>query len=89
MRKLFKLAVVVAAVTGIAKLISSRMAGWQGLTEAQVRTKLHDTLGSRMPSEAFDQVADKVVAAMRSKGVIDETADPVDDVAVDENSADA
>jgi hypothetical protein len=89
MRKLFKLAIVVAAITGIAKLISSRKAGWQGLTEAQVRTKLHDTLGSRMPSEAFDQVADKVVAAMRSKGAIGETAAPVDDVAADEESADA
>jgi hypothetical protein len=71
-RRLLKLAVVAAAITGVVKLISSQKAEWQGLTESQVRTKLHDKLDSRMPSDKVDEMADKVVEGMRRSGALAE-----------------
>ena len=68
MRKLVKLALVVGAVAVAARLIGAKKAEWEGLSESQVRDKLDARMPDRVPDEKRAVVADKVVAAMRSRG---------------------
>ena len=74
MKKLFKLGLLVALVAAIVKVVSTQKAEWQGLTEPEVRAKLHARLDARMPSEKVDEIADKAVDAMRRRGVLGEEA---------------
>ncbi len=68
MKKLIKLALVIGAVAVAARLIGAKKAEWEGLSESQVRVKLDARLPDRVPDDKRVAVADKVVAAMRSRG---------------------
>jgi hypothetical protein len=72
MKKLFKLGLVAAVVAGIVKLVSTQKAAWQGLTEPEIRTKLHSKLDARMPPEKVDEIGDKIVETMRTRGILGE-----------------
>ena len=74
MKKLFKLGLFAAVVGGVIKLVSSKKAEWQGLSEPEVRDKLHGKLDARMPTEKVDKIGDKVVDKMRQRGVLGEDA---------------
>jgi len=74
MRKLFKLGLLAAMVAGIAKLVSTQKAEWRGLTEPEVREKLHTKLDSRIPSDKVDEIGNKIVETMRDKGALGEEA---------------
>ncbi len=80
MKKLFKLAVLAGIVTAVVKTVTAKKAEWQGLTESEVREKLHTKLDAKMPSEKVDELGDKVVAGMRQKGMLGEDEpQPVDE----------
>ena len=78
-KKLFKLALVGAVVAAIVKTIAAKKAEWQGLTESQVRDKLHAKLDDRMPAEKVDELGTKVVDAMRQRGVLGEDAEATEE----------
>ncbi len=68
MKKLIKLALMVGAVAVAARFVGAKKAEWEGLSESQVRDKLDARMPDRVPDEKRAVVADKVVAAMRSRG---------------------
>ncbi len=70
MKKLFKLAVFAGIVMAVIKVVEAKKAEWQGLTETQVREKLHSRLDDKMPAEKIDEFGDKVVEKMRQRGVL-------------------
>jgi hypothetical protein len=74
MKSLFKFGLFAALVGGVVKLVSSQKAEWQGLTEPEIRTKLHTKLDAKVPSEKVDQLADKIVDGMRKRGTLGEEA---------------
>ena len=74
MKKLFKLGLVVALIGGVVKLVSSQKAEWQGLSEPEVRDKLHSKLDAKIPPEKVDAIGDKVVDKMRQRGSLGEDA---------------
>ncbi len=74
MKKLFAFALFAALVSGIVKLVSTQKAAWQGLSESEVRTKLHDKLDTKIPTEKVDEMADKIVEGMRKTGNLGEEA---------------
>ena len=89
-KKLLKVALIVGGIAAVAKLATARKAEWQGLTEPQVREKLDSKLPTRIPDEKRAEVADKVVAKMRERGVLaedDEAETP--EAAVPEAETDA
>ena len=88
MKKLIKFAIIIGAVAAAARLVGSKKAEWEGLTEAQVRGKLDERLPDRVPEDKRAKVADKVVATMRSRGKLVEAADPDDDETAKEGSED-
>ena len=87
MKKLIKFAMIIGAVAVAARLVGSKKAEWEGLTEAQVRGKLDERLPDRVPDEKRAMVADKVVEKMRSRGKLVEVASDADET-VDEGSED-
>lgn len=74
MKKLLKLGIVAAMAAGVVKLVAAQKAEWQGLTEPEVRGKLHAKLGDKMPAAKVDEIGDKVVDGMRRRGVLGEEA---------------
>ncbi len=68
MKKLIKLALMVGAVAVAARFVGAKKAEWEGLTESQVRDKLDARMPDRVPDDKRAAVADKVIAAMRSRG---------------------
>ena len=70
MKKLIKLALLVGGIAAVSKLVTAKKAEWEGLTEGQVRDKLDAKLPGNMPDEKRSAVADKIVTAMRDKGVL-------------------
>lgn len=72
MKKLFRLAVFGALVAFAVKMLMAKKQEWQGLSEPEVRSKLDDTLGSRVAPEKLDEIQDKVVGKMREHGVLRE-----------------
>ena len=72
MKKLFGFGLIVALVAGVTKMVSTQKAEWQGLTEAEVRDKLHTKLDTKMPPDKVDQIGDKVVEKMRQRAVLGE-----------------
>ena len=70
MKKLLKLVLIVGGIAAVAKMVGAKKAQWEGLTESEVRAKLDAKLPNRMPADKQAQVADKVVAKMRARGVI-------------------
>jgi hypothetical protein len=73
-KRLFKLALLVAVIAGLAKFIEAQKAAWTGLTEPELRDKLHTKLDDKMPSEKVDEIGDKVVEGMRKRGMVGEEA---------------
>lgn len=76
MKRLIKLAVIGALIGGVVKFVSNTKKDFQGLTETQARAKLDSKLPSKMPAEKRAEVTDKVVSAMKDKGVLVSDADP-------------
>jgi len=70
MKRLFKILIVVGLVAGAAKLMEAQKKEWQGLTETQARAKIDAKLPSKMPGEKRAEVTDKIVGAMKDKGVL-------------------
>lgn len=78
MKKLVKLALIGALVGGIVKFVTSTKKDFEGLTETQARIKLDSKLPAKMPADKRAEVTDKVVAAMKDKGVLVSDAAPGD-----------
>ena len=76
-KRIIGLALVAGAIAAVAKLITTQKAEWQGLTETDARAKVEERLPSRVPEEKRAEVADKVVAKMRERGVLVE--EPVEE----------
>ena len=77
MKRLLKVLFVVAILAAIAKLVIMKQE-WAGLTEAQVRDKLDAGLARKVEdADKRKEIADKVVATMRDKGVIREDDAPL------------
>jgi len=72
MKGLFKLGLFAALAAGVVKFVATRKAEWQGLSESEIRTKLHNKLDEKVPAEKVDQMADKIVEGMRKRGVLGE-----------------
>ena len=68
MKKLLRLALIVGGIAFTAKLVASKKAEWQGLSESEIRAKLDSTLPDQIPEERRVAVADKVVTKMRERG---------------------
>jgi len=88
MKKLIKFAMIVGASAAAARLVGSKKAEWEGLTEAQVRGKLDERLPDRVPEDKRAKVADKVVDTMRSRGKLVEASDPDAGEAAEDGSED-
>jgi hypothetical protein len=82
LKKLLKFVLVAGIAAGVAKMVMKKKE-WSGLTETQVREKLDAGLSRRVDdAEKRQEIADKVVGAMKDKGVIkDEPASEMADVA--------
>jgi len=89
MKKLFKLALFGAIVAAVVKTVAAKKAEWQGLTESQVREKLTSKLGDKMPGEKVEELGDKIVGAMRERGVLSEEVAQADEVAPAEETSTA
>lgn len=79
MKKLIKLALIVGAITAAARLIGSKKAEWEGLTESQLRDKIDTRMPDRVPEAKRTAVQDKVVDKMRSRGKLAEGETPEND----------
>ncbi len=82
MKKFIKLLVLGGIITAIVKLVQSKKAEWEGLTETEVRSKLDSKLSAKMPPEKLEKVQDNVVGVMRARGKLREesTLESVDDL---------
>ena len=79
-KRLIGLALIFGAVAAVAKLMATKKAEWQGLSESEARQKVEERLPSRVPEEKRAAVADKVVTRMRERGVLlEEPVEPVSD----------
>ena len=76
MKKLLKVGMVVAIFVGIAKLVEYLKSEFQGLTEPEVRAKLHTMLDGKIPPEKVDELADNVAEMMRKQGALGEEEAP-------------
>lgn len=56
----------------IKKAKASREAEWHGLTESEARSKLDEKLPHRIPEEKRSEMSDKIIAKMRTRGVLAE-----------------
>ena len=80
-KRIIGLALIVGAVAAAAKLMATKKAEWQGLSEAEVRQRVEQRMPSRVPEEKRVEVADKVVAKMRERDMLGEEAgEPVSDL---------
>lgn len=84
MKKLFKLAIFVGLIVALVKFVSEQKAEWMGLSEPELRDKLHTKLDEKMPSEKVDEIADKITEEMRKRGVLGEDAPAEDEPAATE-----
>ncbi len=82
MKKLIKLLVLGGIIAAIVKLVQSKKAEWEGLTETEVRSKLDSKLSPKMPPEKLEKIQDNVVGVMRARGKLREepTLESVDDL---------
>ena len=76
MKKLFKLLVVAGIAAGVVKLMGAQKAQWHGLTETEARAKLDAKLPAKVEGEKRTEVTDKIIGAMKDKGVLVPDADP-------------
>jgi hypothetical protein len=93
---LIKLVLIAGGVALVAKLITAKKGEWTGLSETEVREKLEARMPDRVPDDKRAAVADKVVGAMRTRGLLQEPAAAGEEVtsaddaeAVEEDTDDA
>lgn len=72
MKKLLMLAVLAGAIYGIVELVKKQKAEWTGLTEPELRDKLHTKLATRMPEKKISEIEEKIIEEMRSRGMLAE-----------------
>jgi hypothetical protein len=75
--KVIKLVLLLGGVAVAAKLIGAKKGEWEGLSEADVRNKIDTRMPDRVPDEKRAAVADKVVAKMKTRGLIVEDVEEV------------
>ena len=75
-KTLIKLALIVGAITLAAKIVAAKKSEWQGLTEAEVRDKLHSRLPDRIPDDKRTAAADLLVSKMRERGLLRAEQEP-------------
>lgn len=75
MKRVFKIALLAGVVAAVVKLVSTKKAEWEGLTESDVRAKIDSRLPEKVPPNTRAALADKVVDKMRQRGALtDESA---------------
>ncbi len=90
MRKwLVALAVLLGAGAVMRKVLGTRAAEFQGLTESEVREKLERQLPSQIPEDKRTVVADRVVARMRDTGALAEEEEEEGEEEAPSRAADA
>lgn len=70
MKPLIKVALFVGAIAGAAKLIETKRADWEGLTESEVRAKIGERIPARVPEEKIDAVTERVISTLKARGLI-------------------
>lgn len=73
MKKLVMIAILGAAIAGLAKMMMAKKAAWSGMTEPEAREKLESRLPDKIPTEKRQEVADQIVSKMRDRGMIAES----------------
>lgn len=82
-RFLFKLLLIVGAMTAVTRFLAERRKDFYGLTESEARAKFEEKLGPRIGEEKASAVADQVIPRLKEKGVIKSDVEAaVDEVAV-------
>jgi len=75
MRKLIIALFAGALVAAIIQVIRTMKAKWTGLSEAEVRARLDERFGDKIPDEK-PEIVDGIVKAMRDRGmIVDEPAE--------------
>jgi hypothetical protein len=67
MKTLFKLGLLGAIAYGVVRLVQQG-SKWDGLTEEDLRSRIADKVGKRVPPEKLEQIQDKAVAMARARG---------------------
>lgn len=81
MKRLLRFGIFAAIAAAVFKMVASKKAEWDDLTEDQVRDKLQSKLSGRVPPEKLDDIQDKVVGKMKSRGKLrDNVNGPVSSV---------
>lgn len=70
-KKLIGLAIFEGAVAVTSKVLTAKKSEWQGLSESEVRQKVETRISSRVPEDKRAAVADRVVATMRDRGLLE------------------
>jgi hypothetical protein len=68
MKRVIKFGLVFGAITAVARLIGSKIAEWDGMTEAEVRRTIDERLPDKVDDAKRRAVADKIVERLRSRG---------------------
>lgn len=76
MKKLVKLLIVGGIVAAVGKALMMQKQQWQGLTESEARAKIDAKLPAKVEGEKRAEVTDKIVGAMKDKGVLVPDANP-------------
>lgn len=76
MKKLVKLLIVGGIVAAVGKALMMQKQQWQGLTETEARAKIDAKLPAKVEGEKRAEVTDKIVGAMKDKGVLVPDAAP-------------
>ncbi len=72
---LIRMALLAGGAALVAKVIGAKKEQWTGLSESEVRHKVESGLPDKVAGEKRAAVADKVVATMKTRGLLDEDAD--------------
>ncbi len=72
---LIRMALLAGGAALVAKVIGAKKEQWTGLSESEVRHKVESGLPDKVAGEKRVAVADKVVATMKTRGLLDEDAD--------------
>ena len=72
---LVRVALLVGGAALVAKVIGAKKEQWTGLSESEVRSKVESGLPDKVAGDKRVAVADKVVATMKTRGLLDEDAD--------------
>lgn len=75
---LVRVALLLGGAALVAKMIGAKKNQWTGLSESEVRHKVETRLPDRVTEEKRSAVADKVVAKMKSRGLLGEDVDDTD-----------